>query len=688
MAQSDGLKAGASGSPRSRCIALVGPYLSGKTTLLEAILARTGAILRPGSVAGKSSVGDASPEARDHGMSVQLNVADVSFLGDNFTFIDCPGSIEFQYEGALALTACDAAVVVCEADAKRVPALQIILKQLEDRGIPHFLFLNKIDESEIPLRELIPMLQPASTKPLVLRQIPIWKDGVATGFVDLASERAFVYRSNAPSEIIELPETVSEREKEARFHMLEQLADHDDELMEQLLSDIQTSRDKIFQDLTQEFRDGLICPVLLGSARDNHGIFRLLKALRHEAPTVDVTARRLKLENAKSAAYVMKSLHTAHGGKLSLVRVLTGEFGDGTVVTGADGRDERAAGVFSMRGEEPVKRGTGKAGDTVALGRLESIKSGETIGAEKGGVVQVRSPTAPPTVFATGLGLKDRKDEVKLTSALAKLIEDDPSLRVEMNTDTHQMLLLGQGEMHLRVSVERLQRKYGVAVERQARLVPYKETIRAGTQVRGRHKKQSGGHGQFGDVVLEIQPRPRGAGFEFAEKITGGVVPRQFIPSVEIGVKDYLQHGPLGFPVVDVAVTLLDGSYHTVDSSDMAFRQAARIGMTDGLPKCAPVLLEPVMAVEISVPSEATARINAIIAQRRGQILGFDSREGWSGWDVVQAQMPASEMENLIVDLRSATSGVGTYTSRFDHLAELTGRLADQVLAAHRQAAE
>ena len=368
--------------------------------------------------------------------------------------------------------------------------------------------------------------------------------------------------------------------------------------------------------------------MLLGSARDNHGIFRLLKALRHEAPTVDVTARRLKLENAKSAAYVMKSLHTAHGGKLSLVRVLTGEFGDGTVVTGADGRDERAAGVFSMRGEEPVKRSTGKAGDTVALGPARKHQVGRDDQRREGRRRAGQGPRRHRrAVFATGLGLKDRKDEVKLTSALAKLIEDDPSLRVEMNADTHQMLLLGQGEMHLRVSVERLQRKYGVAVERQARLVPYKETIRAGTQVRGRHKKQSGGHGQFGDVVLDIQPRPRGAGFEFAEKITGGVVPRQFIPSVEIGVKDYLQHGPLGFPVVDVAVTLLDGSYHTVDSSDMAFRQAARIGMTDGLPKCSPVLLEPVMAVEIAVPSEATARINAIIAQRRGQILGFDSRE-------------------------------------------------------------
>lgn len=688
MAQSEVHKAGANGSPRSRCIALVGPYLSGKTTLLEAILARTGIVQRPGSVMDKTSVGDASPEARDHGMSVTLNVADVSFLGDDFTFVDCPGSIEFQHEGAIALTACDAAVVVCEPDPKRVPALQIILKQLEDRGIPHFLFLNKIDESDVPLRELIPMLQPASSRPLVLRQIPIWENGVATGFVDLASERAFIYRANAPSEIVDLPPTLSEREKEARFHMLEQLADHDDELMEQLLSDVPTSRDKVYQDLTQEFRDGLICPVLIGSARDNHGVFRLLKALRHETPTVEVTARRLKLENAKSAAYVMQTMHTAHGGKLSLVRVLTGEFGDGTVVTGPAGRDERAAGVFALRGQEPSKRGIGKAGDTVALGRLEGIKTGDTISGEKGGAVQAKGPAPLAPVFGVGLGLKDRKDEVKLTTALAKLLEDDPSLGVETNSDTHQLLLLGQGEMHLRVSLERLQRKYGVAVERQPRQVPYKETIRATTQVRGRHKKQSGGHGQFGDVVLEIGPLPRGTGFAFNEKITGGVVPRQFIPSVEIGVKDYLQHGPLGFPVVDLSVTLLDGSYHTVDSSDMAFRQAARLGMSDGLPKCSPVLLEPVMAVEITVPSEATARINAIISQRRGQILGFDARDGWSGWDVVQAQMPASEMESLIVDLRSATSGVGTYTARFDHLAELTGRLADQVLAAHRQAAE
>jgi elongation factor G len=218
--------------------------------------------------------------------------------------------------------------------------------------------------------------------------------------------------------------------------------------------------------------------------------------------------------------------------------------------------------------------------------------------------------------------------------------------------------------------------------------VPYKETIRSSTEIRGRHKKQSGGHGQFGDVVISIAPQKRGAGFNFAEKITGGVVPRNFIPSVEIGVTDYMKSGPLGFPVVDIAVTLTDGSYHTVDSSDMAFRQAGRLAMSEGMPKCQPVLLEPVMEVDIAVPSDATARVNGMIPQRRGQILGFDARPGWPGWDVVSAHIPESEIEDLIVELRSATAGVGTYKARFHHLAELTGRLADQVLANHREAAE
>ena len=683
----DARAAAGAGRP-ARTIALIGPYLSGKTTLLEAILERCGAVTRAGTVVDGNTVGDQSAEARAHGMSVSLNMASAEYLGDSFTFIDCPGSLEFQHEGALALSVCDAAVVVCEPDARRVPALQLILKQLDDRGIPHMLFLNKIDASTTPVGEIIPMLQPASVKPLVLRQIPIWENGVATGFIDLASERAYVYREHAVSEIVPLPQDAASVERDARFHMLEQLADYDDSLMEQLLSDIEPPKDRIFDDLSRELAEGLICPVLIGSAANANGISRLMKALRHEVPSVARAAERLGLAGAPSAAaIVFKTQYTGHGGKLSLARVMSGEIADGATVLGANGHEERVSGIFNMHGEDAKKRGTARAGDTVAFGRLESIRSGETITAGKQPIAQAELPQPLPPVFGIGLGLKDRKDEVKLTTALAKLVEEDPSLSSENNADTHQMLLLGQGEMHMRVALERLERKFAMPVVRERRHIPYKETIRHKVEVRGRHKKQSGGHGQFGDVLVDIEPLPRGTGFAFEEVIVGGAIPRQYIPSVEHGVQDYMAHGPLGFPVVDIKVTLKDGSFHTVDSSDMAFRQAARIAMQEGMPQCNPVLLEPIMAVEIAVPSEATARINGMIPQRRGQILGFDARDGWPGWDVVMAHIPAAEMDDLIVELRSATAGVGTFTARFDHLAELVGKLADHVLAQHKSAA-
>lgn len=663
----------------ARCIALVGPYMSGKTTLLEAILERTGAIARQGSVAAGSTVGDNAPEARDHGMTVESNLADVSFLGDTFTLIDCPGSIEFQQDSQSALTICDAAVVVCELDEKKMPALHLIMKQLEARQVPHILFLNKIDKAETPVRDILPMLQPASSLPLVLRQIPIWQNGIATGFVDLALERAFVYREHAPSEVIAMPADLAEHEANARFSMLEKLADYDDELMEQLLGDIEPPRDRVFDDLADDLRQGKICPVLLGSAEHGHGVTRLLKALRHEAPFVEATARRLGA-GASSCAQVFKTYNTAHAGKLSLARIFAGTFADGASVRSAHG-EERIAGVFTLTGQEPKKRATAKAGDTVGFGRLESVKTGDTLTAEKGALPHIKVPAPPKPVYGLAVTASERKDEVKLTLSLGKIVEEDPSLSLVLNQDIGEMVLWGQGEMHLRVALERLKRRFAVTAETRRRQIAYKETIRKGVEVRGRHKKQSGGHGQFGDVVIEIKPLPRSSGFLFTEEVTGGVVPRQYIPSVETGVRDYLHSGPLGFPVVDIAVCLKDGSYHTVDSSDMAFRAAGRLAMAEGMPKCAPVLLEPVMSVEIAVPSEATARVNGIISSRRGQILGFDNRAGWPGWDLVHAKIPDSEMQDVIIELRSATAGSGSYEAAFDHFAELTGKAAEQVLA-------
>ena len=670
-----------------RCIALVGPFQSGKTTLLEAILARTGAVQRQGTVDAGTTVGDASKEARHHKMSVEATFATTTFMGDNYTFVDCPGSIEFIQDMRSVLPAVDAAVVVCEADEKKVPQLQLILRELEDQNIPHFLFLNKIDKADKRVRETIKLLQPASRAPLLLRQIPIWNGDIISGFVDLALERAYVYKEHTPSEIIELKGENLDRKKEARFTMLETLADHDDQLMEQLLEDIEPPRDKVFDDLSKELRDRIVCPVLLGVATRTNGVLRLLKALRHEAPGAAETAQRLGVKaGADAVALVLKTFHTTHGGKMSVARLLAGQAGDGTTLTTTGGEAGRVSGVFKLMGQHFEKRGQAASGETVAFGKLDAAKTGDTLSSGKQPHAALVEIKPSPPVLAIAVQAKERKDDVKLGPAFTKLTEEDPSLTVVHNAENHEVVIWGQGEMHLRVAAERLAERFMVPVTTRPPSVGYRETIRKPITQRGRHKKQSGGHGQFGDVVLEIKPLPRGSGFKFEDRITGGVVPRNYIPAVEEGVVDALKHGPLGFPVVDLSVALIDGSYHTVDSSDQAFRTAGRIGIVEGLPQCQPVLLEPIHHVEIVCPTEATAKMNAILSGRRGQILGFDTREGWDGWDTVRAQMAEAEIGDLIIEVRSATAGVGSFVFKFDHMAELTGRAADQIIAARRAA--
>ncbi len=666
-----------------RCFAIVGPFASGKTTLLEAILGRSGAVDKPGNVANGNTVGDSSPEARAHSMSVELNVAETTFMDETFTFLDCPGSVEFNYESEPLVAGIDAAIVVAEPDEKKIPALQVVLRHLEERGIPHFLFLNKIDKASMGVRDALALLQPASETPLVLRQIPIWKNEIATGFIDLALDRAFVYREHAESQVIELDPNEESRRDEARFSMLERLADHDDALMEQLLEDIQPPRDKVFSDLSEELRAGQIVPVLIGSALNGNGILRLLKALRHESPNVDDTKKRLGIADAsKTLLQVLKTIHTSHAGKLSVVRVLAGKVDDAMELLTARGEVGKVSGIYRLVGQKSTKRGAVDAGETVALGKVDPAQTGDTLGPKGSDVKQIPIPPAPQAVLRQVVNPAERKDEVKLSAALQRMVEEDPSLSVDHRQDTGETLLGGQGEMHLRVAVERLTSRFGLRLETRRALVPYRETIRATVTKRGRHKKQSGGHGQFGDVVLEVKPLPRGTGFVFDDTITGGVVPKNYIPAVEQGVREALKNGPLGgFQVVDVGVTLTDGSYHDVDSSDQAFKMAGILGMREALPEARPVLLEPVLSVKIAVPNDNTARVNAIVSGRRGQLMGFDARPGWNGWDVVEALIPEAEIADLIIELRSATAGVGTFTAEFNKMAEVTGRLSDDILA-------
>ncbi len=669
-------------NPGPRAIALVGPYLSGKTTLLESILHICGATSRKGSVADGSAVGDSAPEARAHNMSIEANIASCEYLGDQFTFVDCPGSIEFMQDSLNTAIGIDAAVIVCEPETGKLLALQPFLRYLQSRKVPHFLFVNKIDQAKGQVRDLLAALQPASAMPLVLRQVPIWNDGIVNGFIDLALERAYVYREHAPSEIVEMPGGVEDRASEARYALLERLADYDDKLMEDLLSDIAPARDEVFTNLSRDFARAQIVPVLLGSAQNDNGVRRLLKALRHEVAGVDVTARRQNMAaTGGTVCQILKTCHTAHGGKLSMARVLSGRLRDGDTVYSTDGEQSRVAGLFHMLGHQTIKCAAAEAGDLVAIGRLEHVTTGDTICTVRGAVQDLERGGQLTPVFSLAVAVADHKDEVKLTGAIAKISEDDPSIRLSHETDTHEIVLHGQGEMHLRIAVERLRNRFGLSLQTSVPKVPYCEAIRKPATQRGRHKRQSGGHGQFGDVVLEISPLPRGSGFVFEDRVTGGVVPRNYIPGVEAGVRDYLQHGPLGFPVVDIAVALIDGSYHAVDSSEQAFRTAGRIAMQEAMPNCAPVLLEPILRVEIVAPSEATARVNGIVSARRGHLLGFDARPGWPGWDRVSAQLPQAELHDLITELRSVSQGVGTYTWQFDHLQELTGRLADEAVA-------
>jgi len=660
----------------SRNVAIVGPYLSGKTTLMESLLFVTGAITRKGSVKDGNTVGDSAAESRDRHMSVEVSAASTEYNGTRFTFIDCPGSVEFAQETYNALMGVDAAIVVCEPITDRVLTLAPLFKFLDDWEIPHLVFVNKMDRANINVLNTLHALKAVSSRPLVAHQYPIIQGEQLIGFIDLVSEQAYKYHAGGPADPIPFPEELKEEEHIARAEMLEALANFDDHLLEELLEDIEPPQEEILTDLKLELGADLVVPVFFGVAEQDYGVRPLLEALLKEAPEPEIMAeRRLKAQKGDSPiAQVLKTYYTPQGGKLSLVRVWRGKLTDGIVLNGV-----RAGGLYRLMGQQQQQINEACAGEVVAVSRLESIKTGDTLFCEQLRTALPKAEQLEP-VYALAITPEKRNDEVKLSSAITKLLEEDCSLAWEQHGDTHEVILWGQGEIHLQVALDRLRRKYNLPMTTHLPQVPYKETIRKpASSIHGRYKHQSGGHGQFGDVYLDIQPLPRGEGFNFKETIVGGVVPKQYIPGVEIGVREFLSHGPLGFPIVDVAVTLTNGSYHTVDSSEQAFKQAARLAMQTGIPKCEPTLLEPIIRVQVSTPTEFTAKVLQLVTGRRGQILGYEGIHDWQGWDSVTAYLPQAEMQNFIVELRSLTLGVGSFHWEYAHLQEVPDRIADRI---------
>ncbi|MDX2274027.1 MAG: elongation factor G [Hyphomonadaceae bacterium] len=655
-----------------RAVAVVGPTGAGKTALIQALAS-----------AASGGPGTASAAA---GQSTEVQITAIDFMGDHYAMIDTPGAVDFVADADFATPAVDLAIVVADPDPDKAILIQPCLHALEEMKIPHLLFINKIDQARGRVRDLLEMLQPVSALPLVARQIPIWKEEKVAGYVDLALERAFLYQQGKPSQVIDIPAELAERETEARFHMLEQLADFDDALMEQLLSDTTPDRDLVYRDLVREARECLITPVFFGSTAQGHGVRRLLKALRHDTPAPQYAAERLGL--AGPGAYVMKISHAGQAGKLAYARVFGGPLQDSDQLTLSDGSSQRPGALFAVNNGQTKKISSAPKGDVIAIGKLDPVAAGDVLSRNGQQKIKLSFKKRYP-VFQLAIATKDRKDDVRLSGALQKLVEEDPGLEVKHDQVTHEILLQGQGDPHLRTVIDRLKSRFGVDVSTARPSTPYQETIRRNAEKRGRHKKQTGGHGQFGDCVIQVKPLPRGEGFQFVDKITGGAIPRQWIPAVEAGVQDAMSKGPIGFPVVDVSVTLIDGSFHSVDSSEHAFQMAGRLGMSEALAECEPVVLEPIEKLSIYTPSWGTPKINSAVSAHNGQILGFESREGWPGWDRVDVYLPHSERQNFIIELRSLTQGLATFEAEFDHMVELTGRRAEEAAkkAQHSNAA-
>ena len=410
-------------------------------------------------------------------------------------------------------------------------------------------------------------------------------------------------------------------------------------------------------------------------AQNDYGVRSLLDSLIEETPEPNITAERrglTELKKEKVVAQVLKTYYSPQGGRLSLVRVWQGQLTDGMSLNGV-----RIGGIYRLMGSQTQFETSATTGQIVALARLEGIKTGDTLTDNPDAIISLPKADIIEPVYAKAINAENRKDEVKI----AKILEEDPSLKWQQDESTHEVILWGQGEIHLQVTLDRLRNKYNLSMVTHTPKIPYRETIRKSTKIHGRYKHQSGGHGAYGDVYLDIKPLDRGSGFQFHQTIVGGVVPKQYIPGVETGVREYLQQGPLGYPVVDVDVTLSDGSYHSVDSSEQAFKQAARIAMTEGMPLCEPILLEPILQVDICVPSEFTSNILQLITGHRGQIFGYDSIPDWKNWDKVNAYLPQGEMQNFIIELRSLSLGVGFFNWHYDHLEPVPDKIKDKVLS-------
>jgi len=640
-----------------RCFTVLGPSQTGKSTLVERLGALEGA--------PKKSI---SPYG--------LGLTEFEFGNEAWCALDTPGASENLVHVQEALLASDACILCVSPAPEEAVLAAPYLREIEASGTPCILFVNRMDEPRGRLRDVIAALQDYAGHTLLLRQVPIREGDRIVGSCDLISERAWRYREGQPSALIEIPETVVDREREARAELLEHLSEYDDWLLEELVEDREPASDAIYSIASRVLRENRVVPVLVGSAGHGNGMMRLMKALRHEAPPVAMLRERLaasgEVEEDMLLGVSFHAYHRPSVGKTVLVRALVDDLRQGAVLGGSG-----LGAVQDAATGKPVQAvGTGATFAAVKSDHLPVAKL-----LTRDAVFPAPEWTAPPPpMLERILTPVNERDETKLSGMLAKLAETDRGLIVTQEEGSGAHLVCVQGPMHLREICKTLSEVFHIEVTDRAPGAVYRETITRPADVHYRHRKQTGGAGQFADVKLTVRPTGRGDGFAFAETVKGGAVPRNYIPAVEAGAREAMEKGPLGFPVIDVGVTLTDGQHHSVDSSDFAFRAAAKMGVRQALSQGAAVLMQPITRVEIHIPSIYSGNLVPIVSALKGQVLGFDRNEKVKGWDIFRALVPGSALDELARSLRSATQGMGFFSKSFDHFEELYGKEADAII--------
>jgi len=673
-----------------RNIALIAPHGAGKTSLAEAMLFMHGATDKLGKVDDGSSTLDYESEEKNRNMSINSHVAFFKTKNHFINVVDTPGFLNFLYEADSATKVADGAVILVEAIQGEAPVQ--VRKYWDMAGdIPRLIFINKLDRENTSLEDTVNSISNELGVKALLFTLPIGEEGNFNAVIDFVKMKAYTYDGDGNTQGIPIPEDMIEKAKAAREKIVEAVAELDDELLVKYLDGQEIDEDLMIKMLHQGILDAKIYPVFAGSATNLLGIKALVVGICRYLPS-PIERNSISAKNSEGeeiqinpeekghpAAYIFKTISDPYAGKISIFRVFSGSIkSDSTVYNSSKGVKEKLGHLHRLIGKKEYPVDTAECGDIVAVNKLKDAHTGDTLCEESNPRV-IPPAELPSAVLSFAIEPKSRNDEDKLNPSLAKIHEEDPTFQYHMDEETNEFLLSGTGQSHVEVIVNKLKETYGVNVELHTPRVPYKETIRRKSTTEAKYVKQTGGKGQYGVVSINIEPLKKGQNFEFVNKIVGGAIPKNYIPSVEKGIIDAMKSGELGgYPVVDVKVTLFDGKFHPVDSSDMAFQIAGSMAFKQGMRDAKPSLLEPVMKMEITIPEDSMGDVIGDVNSRRGKVSGVDSL---AGTHLINALIPMSEVLTYAPELRSITSGRGTFTMDFSHYDEVPHQQAEKIIA-------